>query len=120
MKSDSRCPDCGFPVDPVAEECCPKCERPLRRHDLAGLMEIDVAHGGESWEQARDKIERAFDRALAGSHRGLLVIHGRGASTGRSVIGPRAVELLRVLASTCGGKLVKDRGNPGAHIVWFR
>jgi len=119
VKKETHCPDCGCPVDPVADERCPKCERWLRGHDLAGLKEIDVAHGGESWEQARAKIEQAFDRALAGGHRGLMVIHGRGATTGRSVIGPRAVELLRVLAATCGGKLVRDRGNPGAHIVWF-
>ncbi len=80
---------------------------------------MDVAHAGETWEQAREKILRAVDRGVVDGHRGVKIIHGYGASNGHGVIRAQAVPLLRVLAAKTGGRLAPDRGNPGAHILWL-
>ena len=41
---------------------CPKCGESLRGRSLQGMLEVDVAHAGETWEVAREKILRAVDR----------------------------------------------------------
>lgn len=84
-----------------------------------GVLEVDVAHAGESWEEARLKIERALDQALHWGHKGLKIVHGRGASTGRAVIAPRAISYLRHLAEQHDGRFARDRHNPGASIIWL-
>ena len=86
---------------------------------MRGLLEVDVAHARETWEQARDKILRAVDRGVMNGHRGVKVIHGYGASNGRGVIRTQAVPFLRMLAGKTGGRLASDPGNPGAHILWW-
>jgi hypothetical protein len=86
---------------------------------LQGLLEVDVAHASETWDEAREKIMRALDHGLQYGHRGVKIIHGYGASTGRSVIREQAVRLMKSLALRHGGKLVQDRNNPGAHILWL-
>ena len=80
---------------------------------------VDVAHAGESWEQAHQKIVKAVDRALVGRHKGVKIVHGYGQSTGHSVIRTRAIELLNTLAQRTGGRLKADGNNPGAHILWL-
>lgn len=114
-----ECPHCGFPIDPSRQDSCPKCDAAVRGHSGLGLLEVDVVHSGESWEIASDKIHAAIDRALHWGHQGVKIVHGYGSSTGRSVIGPRAVALLRHLAERTGGRFARDRHNPGASIVWL-
>ena len=78
-----------------------------------------MAHAGESWEDARQKIVRAVDRAVMGRHQGIRVIHGYGQATGHAVIRSKAVGLLQELARRTGGRLRPDGNNPGAHILWL-
>jgi DNA-nicking Smr family endonuclease len=80
---------------------------------------VDVAHAGESWEEAQQKIVKAVDRALAGRHKGVKIVHGYGQSSGSAVIRGKAVELLSNLATRTGGRLRPDGNNPGAHILWL-
>jgi hypothetical protein len=113
------CPHCGFPIDPAAHATCPKCESPTRAAASLGVLEVDVAHDGESWETAKGKIDRAVDQALHWGHAGVKIIHGHGSATGRAVIAPRAIALLRHYADTTGGRFANDRNNPGASLIWF-
>jgi len=99
---------------------CPKCGEPLRGQIYRGLLEVDVAHSGETWELAHEKIVRAVDRGILHGHRGVKIIHGYGsAGAGRAVIASRAIPLLRSLSERTGGRMVQEKGNPGAHILWF-
>lgn len=114
-----ECPQCEFPLDPGTTGLCPKCGTAVRGMVFQGVLEVDVAHSGETWEVARDKIKAAMDKALLHGHSGLKIIHGWGATSGRSVISGLAVSLLRGYAQRYGGRLSPDRQNPGAHILWL-
>lgn len=119
MRDATLCPTCEFPIRVGKMESCPKCGEGLRGRALQGVLEVDVAHSGETWEMAREKILRAVDRGVMGGHRGVKIIHGYGAVSGRGVIRNQAVPLLRSLAIKVGGRLAEDRQNPGAHILWL-
>ena len=108
------CPNCGFPLNPDADDRCPKCEGSLRGSGSLPLLQVDVAHDGESWEEAARKIEEAIDRGVRWGHKGVKIIHGRGA-----VIAPRAAAFMRSIAETIGARYTPDRNNPGASIVWL-
>ena len=84
-----------------------------------GLLEVDVAHSGETWDVAREKIIRAVNEAMLHGHSGVKIIHGWGASTGRSVLSGLAVTLLRGFAQRYSGRLSPDKHNPGAHVLWL-
>lgn len=114
-----HCPSCEFPVDPIRDRDCPKCGHKIRGQIFQPLMEVDVAHSGEDWDAAERKIMTAIDRAILHGHRGVKIVHGHGSTTGRSLIRRRAVPLLLRLAARTGGKLVQDKDNPGAHILWL-
>ena len=113
----TSCPTCENPFDSADSSKCPKCGESLRNHHDRPLLEADVAHSGESWEQAEEKIERAVDQGLRDQHKGVKIIHGSGRTTGRSVIRGKAIDLLGELTRSTGGRLVQDNGNPGAHIL---
>lgn len=114
-----HCPFCEFPVDPARDQECPKCGQKIRGQTFQPLLEVDVAHSGEDWDAAQRKIISAVDRALLHGHRGVKIIHGHGSTTGRSLIRQRSLPLLRSLATKTGGRLVQDKDNPGAHILWL-
>lgn len=115
----SECPRCGFPVDYDRDDRCPKCESDLRAPGSLGILEVDVCHAGETWEEASRKITAAIDRGVYWGHKGVKIVHGHGSSTGRAVIAPRAMALMRHLAEVTGGRFARDRQNPGASIVWL-
>ncbi len=113
------CPGCSMPVSPTNDPTCPKCSSPVLGHVFRGLLEVDVAHSGESWETARSKITAAINQGILHGHKGVKIIHGYGASSGRARIRHEAILLLRSLASATSGRLSQDRHNPGAHILWL-
>lgn len=117
--SDLECPHCGNPLSPAGSSECPKCGEALRGYVCKELLVEDVAHSGESWEKAEKKIIKAVDRGIFDRHKGVKIIHGRGVTTGRSVIRGKAIVLLRELARRTGGRLAADNHNPGAHILWL-
>src|SRR5438477_5590330 len=94
--TSSECPVCGNPGGQPGTRC-QKCGELLASHPTRPLLVVDVAHAGESWEQAHQKIVKAVDRALVGRHKGVKIVHGYGQSTGHSVIRTRAIELLNTL-----------------------
>lgn len=119
MNSENECPECGFPLDCFQLSTCPKCDGGELHHHLRGVLEVDIAHCGETWELAREKIADALDQALSKQYRGLKIIHGYGSTTGRSIIGPRAVAYLRHLAEQFGGRYAPDWQNRGASLIWL-
>jgi hypothetical protein len=119
MPPKIHCPNCEFPLDPGHDDRCPKCGEGVRGQVFQGLLEVDVAHSGEHWEEARQKIIQAVDLGILHGHSGVKIIHGWGATTGRASIRQRAVSLLQTLAQRTGGKLAQDKQNPGAHILWL-
>ena len=104
----------------AASPTCPKCDTAVREVFLNDLYVVDVAHSGETWEVAKDKIEAACSAAIFGRHKGVRVIHGYGSSRGHtSEIKKRAIPFLNRMARRYGGKVVPDRRNPGAHLLYF-
>ena len=100
-------------------ETCPKCDTRLSRIFTGPLYVIDVAHSGEDREDATRKIVQGIEISLNNNHKGLKVIHGRGSRSGSGIIKDHAVRLFRREANRLNARLVKDKGNPGAHILYF-
>ncbi len=84
-----------------------------------GLLEVDVAHSGETWDVAREKIVKAVSQAMLHGHSGVKIIHGWGSTTGNSVLAGLAKGLLRSFSLRYGGRMTADQRNPGAHILWL-
>ena len=115
--SNIECPLCGNPGRVGVR--CEKCGELLSSHPSRHLLVVDVAHSGESWEEAREKIIKAVDRALIGRHKGVKIVHGYGHAIGQGVIRTQAIDLLNILARRTGGRLKTAGNNPGAHILWL-
>jgi len=115
----TSCRECGFPYDPARESLCPKCGSGMDHFGFAPALEIDVVHAGETWLEAKRKIEHGLDRAIWGHHKGLKVIHGYGSLSGVSVIAPQAITYMRHLAELHDGRFAKDQKNPGVSIIWL-
>lgn len=117
-----ECVVCGFPLEAMGVDECPKCDHGSGASRVAeqGILEVDVAHAGETWEEAQYKIDQSFDDALYYRHSALKVIHGYGSTSGCSVIGPRAKSYLRHLAEECeGARFAADRRTEGASLIWL-
>lgn len=112
-------PHCGIPVDP-ADQYCPKCDAAL--HDVFSKLfyEIDVAHDGQTREDAREEIEEGLNFALLHRYRGLRVIHGFGGDNrNRGVIAREAKYVMQRIAERKGYDFRPDGDNPGAHVIDF-
>ena len=113
-----ECHNCGThgPVGGV----CIKCETQLKRIFSRPLHIIDIAHNGEDREDAYRKVIEGIESSLSRNHKGLKVIHGHGSRSGHSaVIRNYIVPLLKKEAKRFKARLVKDKDNPGAHILYF-
>lgn len=113
------CPLCGLEVDSPSMTNCPKCDAPIRARTNGQRMQVDVAHSGEDLDSALRKLERAIDDAVRGNFRSLKVIHGRGATTGRSFLKPHIVAAMKRAARQYDARLTQDKNNPGAHLLYF-
>lgn len=113
------CPHCDLVLDSPSIRTCPKCDFPTRERSNGRLMHVDVAHSGEDLDLALSRLERAIDDAAHGNYRGLKVIHGRGATTGRSRLKPHVIAAMKRAAEDYEGKVVPDRDNRGAHLLWL-
>lgn len=84
------------------------------------LLEVDVAHANESWEEARRKIDAVLDECLLKNFKGMKIIHGRGSRAGHTcIIAKHAVHYMKKLSMEHDGKLVQDKHTNGAHIIYF-
>lgn len=115
----TTCVHCGLVLDSAGIQTCPKCDSPIREKSNGRLMHVDVAHSGEDLDQALRKLERAIDDAIHGNFRGLKVVHGRGSTTGHSRLKPHVIAAMKRAAKEYDGKVVPDRDNPGAHLLWL-
>lgn len=113
------CEQCGYPLDQNALQTCPKCGETSYEQGGNSILEIDVAHHGETWEISRIKILQAVDQSLQKSLQGVKIIHGYGSSSGYAVIAPRAIALMRHLAEQYGGRYTLDKNTPGASLIWW-
>ena len=114
-----ECPNpfCGIPVDPT-ERHCPKCDASLHEVFSKQYLEIDVAHHGQTREDARLEIEEGLNMALLHRFKGLRVIHGYGgANRNRGVIAREARDVMQRIAERKGYGFRPDGDNPGAHII---
>ena len=111
--AELECGHCGIPLDTLAKEC-PKCgEKRAVRQDGKKILEVDVAHAGETVEKALAKLNQAASEALAGASMGLRVVHGYGSGHNHSHLIKKAVQKrLVALHDKYGGRLVQDC-NPG-------
>ena len=112
-----ECRHCGMLIDDGKD--CPKCDLPAEKQKLDELYVIDVAHNGETWDQAEAKIMEALDACLYQHYKGLKVIHGRGAHRGSGIIRARATQLMRYLAEQHNGKYTLDKHTEGASLIYF-
>ena len=109
-----ECGSCGNPLERAGEEC-PKCgNREAVRADGKRVLEVDVAHGGETVERALAKLEQAVDEALKAGYALLRVIHGYGSQAHHTHRIQEAVRArLAFYQQKYGGKLAGEL-NPGA------
>ena len=113
-----ECHTCG--MQGQVGESCIKCETKLYQNFTRPLYEIDVAHHGEDREDASRKVVKGIEISLSKNHKGLKVIHGRGSKSGHSaIIKNHVIRLLQEEAKRLKARLVKDKNNPGAHILYF-
>ena len=112
-----QCQNCG--IEGQVGEACFKCGTKLYRSFTGPLYIIDVAHSGEDREDAIRKVIKGIEISLNNNHKGLKVIHGRGSKSGSGIIKDHVVQLLRREAKRLNARLVTDKGNPGAHILYF-
>ena len=112
-----KCPYCG--IQGHVGETCFKCDTKLYRSFTRPLYVIDVAHSGEDREDAIRKVIEGIEISLSKNHKGLKIIHGRGSKSGTGTIKNQIIPLLRKEAKRLKAKLVKDKDNPGAHILFF-
>ena len=113
----TQCHNCGIPGE-VGKSCI-KCDTKLHRSFSRPLYVIDVAHSGEDREDAVRKVINGIEISLSNNHRGLKIIHGRGSKSGSGIIKNHIIRLLQEEAKRLNARLVKDKGNPGAHILYF-
>jgi hypothetical protein len=113
-----ECHNCG--MQGQVGESCIKCNTKLYRSLARPLYVIDVAHSGEDREDAKSKVIEGIEISLSEGHKGLKVIHGRGSASGHTaIIRNYIVGLLKNEAKRLKARLVKDKDNPGAHILYF-
>jgi hypothetical protein len=112
-----KCQNCG--IEGQVGETCFKCDTKLHRSFTRPLYVIDVAHGGEDREDAIRKVIKGIEISLNNNHKGLKVIHGHGSKSGSGIIKDHVIRQLRREAKRLNARLVKDKGNPGAHILYF-
>lgn len=114
----NECPNCGFPLG-IDHFPCEKCGEDPATYRAKQIDEVDIAHGGETWERAREKMAAAVDRAKFLGFKGIKIVHGRGVGGHTSVIKHRAIPEMRHLARRYGAKLVPDKHTDGAHLLYF-
>ena len=112
-----KCQNCG--IEGQVGETCFKCDTKLHRSFTRPLYVIDVAHSGEDREDAIRKVAQGIEISLSGNHRGIKVIHGRGSKSGQATIKNYVLPLLRKEAKRLKARLVQEKNNPGAHILYF-
>lgn len=112
-----QCQNCG--IEGQVGEACYKCGTELYQSFTGPLYIIDVAHSGEDREDATRKVMQGIEISLNDNHKGLKVIHGRGSKSGSGIIKDHVIRLLRREAKRLNAKVVMDKGNPGAHILFF-
>jgi DNA-nicking Smr family endonuclease len=83
------------------------------------MLEVDIAHSGQTWEVARAQLLRAVQQGVADGHSGVKIVHGRGQSSGYGTIKEMAKAYLTGLAVQYGGRVAADKDNPGATILWL-
>lgn len=116
-----ECPNCGFPISKKDRPAtCPKCDEDLIRVKARKPLVVDFVHHGETVHHALNKLEKALSEALWDGHPSLKVIHGYGASSGRSVIRPHVLKKLRDYAAYHALELVTPPDNPGVTILHLK
>jgi hypothetical protein len=118
LSNKLECAQCGNPLERAGEEC-PKCGNwEAVRADGKRVLEVDVAHGGETVERALAKFEQAVDEVLKAGYTSLRVIHGYGSQAHHTHKIHEAVRArLAFYQQKYGGKLEGNQ-NPGA-IDWI-
>ncbi len=116
-KDFCECPNCGCDVDRKDRGQCPKCR--FKVHEFE-FLEVDIAHNGERWLEARDKILTALGQAFFFGFEGLKLIHGYGSRPGHtSSIRCKTLDFLKWIENQYSATVRADHSNPGVHFVLF-
>jgi hypothetical protein len=114
-RDSCECPNCGCDVDRNDRGKCPKCHFEVYSFDF---LEVDIAHSGERWLEAKHKILTALGDALFLGFKGLKLIHGYGSQPGHtSSIRRNTLEFLKWIENQYVATVRADHSNPGVHFV---
>ena len=120
MVDTMTCPSCQIQIKDSGKLFCPKCGHQFFSTLRDELHCIDIAHDGEDWFDAEQKLLAGIDFALKNRFKGLKVIHGSGAEHGHTdTIKKKTIPYLNRMAQIHGGKVVQDKHTDGAHILYF-
>ena len=115
-----QCPNCGMEITDINIKNCPKCSQNMYGFFKDELLVIDIAHHGEDWFDAEQKILDGINLAIKEKYKGLKVVHGRGKDEGHTnIIKQNAIPFLVKLAKQYNCKLIQDSHTDGAHILYF-
>lgn len=115
-----NCPICEINIKNSNLLICPKCGHELYSTLRDELHCIDIAHSGEDWFDAKQKIDEGVNYTLQHRFKGLKVIHGSGSYEGHTdTIKKKTIPYLRRAAQKYSGKVVRDKDTDGAHILYF-
>ncbi len=112
--------NCGFPLETAMVQC-PKCDSFIKDQFYDTIVTIDIAHHGETWPEAKEKLDNAIDNALRDRVKGLRIIHGLGSEKGFGGIIRRATqEYLQSRKRALGAKITSEKGNDGVTLLYLR
>ncbi len=109
-----ECLECGF-ITTTGEDVCAKCDAVLSAQTDGSTATVDIAHHGETVDQALEKLGEAVRLHLEGYTQFLRVITGRGAI--RAAAGTHLAFLHH------SGRILhheEEPGNPGAMLITLR
>lgn len=108
------CPVCGYIPDSLAVTTCPKCDAKIYEARSATCLQFDIAHHGQTVEQALAQIDNALNRAILMRASRIRFVCGYGSGAGHtSIIKVQALHYLRRLAASRGYRVETPAHNPG-------
>lgn len=112
------CPFCGYIPDNLAVTICPKCDSHIYEAVEDSCLEVDVAHRGQSAEDAIRQIDDSISRAILLKKTRIRFVCGYGSAPGHTaIIRARTLPHLKRMAARHGYRILTPPQNPGEIIV---
>ena len=115
-----ECLNCGMDNDSSVKACI-KCDAPMMSKIIDRYHVADIAHDGETWPVAKNKLDEAIEFAFANHYKGVKIIHGKGTDKGHTrIIRDNTIPYLKSYATSHEWKLSEDKFTKGAHLLLFK